>query len=151
MLMNKTREKFVRQKAIGTYVLTGSLHSGKTSIAIARMIYLLEHACRRGEQVLYICLNEAEKEYVNDQFHKWYHYSNVSLFEEENQGHAVIKTIDNLIEEAADKRDVHLNLAICEEMPKELIIELLPKVRKQYPKVKWLNANSIEFIQQELK
>ncbi len=151
MLMNKTREKFVRQKLVGTYVWTGNLHSGKTSTAIARMIYLLEHACHLGEQVLYVCQNEAEKRHVSSAFHQAYPFSNVSLFEEENQGHAVIKTMDELIEEAADKADVHLNLAICEEMPKALILEMLPKVRKQYPKVKWLKASEIDFIQQELK
>ena len=151
MLMNKTREKFVRQKVAGTYVLTGSLHSGKTSTAIARMIYLLEHACPLGEQVLYICQNEEEKEHVSSTFHQAYPFSNVSLFEEDNQGHAVIKAIDELIEEAANKADVHFNLAICEEMPKALILEMLPKVKKQYPKVKWLKASAIDFIQQELK
>ena len=59
MLMNKTREKFVQQKVAGTYVLTGSLHSGKTSTAkiFARAVNCLnpinEEPCNECE----ICID----------------------------------------------------------------------------------------------
>ena len=64
--LSRTQEKIVRQKNVGTFVIKGEKYSGKTSIAILRMLYLLEHACKAGERILYICMNEASKQALEE-------------------------------------------------------------------------------------
>ncbi|MBE6023074.1 MAG: hypothetical protein E7231_07560 [Cellulosilyticum sp.] len=149
--LSKTHEKIVQLRQVGTFVITGEKQSGKTSVGTLRMLYLLEHACRTGERVLYVCNNEAEKEKVSTLFNEQYSLQNMSLFDEEFKGEAVIKSIDALIEEAANKADVHLNLEVCDTVPETVILAMIPQVKKAYPKVKWLNTNHIGFIHQEMR
>ncbi len=148
--LSKMQEKIVQQKNMGTFTITGEVHSGKTSVAILRMLYLLEHGCKTGEKVLYLCFNKKAKEDVVQQFYEQYSLQNISLFDEESKGEVLIKDIDALLEEAANKAHVHLNLELCDEMPETIIKALLPQVRKAYPKVKWLKEDFISFIQHEL-
>ncbi|MBP3888955.1 MAG: AAA family ATPase [Cellulosilyticum sp.] len=148
--LSKTQEKIVRQKNMGTFVITGEVHSGKTSVATLRMLHLLEHGCKTGERVLYVCANEKASKQVSNLFNEYYGLQNISLFDEQSKGEAIIKDVDALIEEAANKAHVHLNLELCDEIPAEMIETLLPQVRKAYPKVKWLKSESIKFIQHEL-
>ena len=149
--LSKMQEKIIQQKNVGVSVITGEMHSGKTSVATLRMLYLLEHACKAGERILYVCTDERAKEKVSDEFNKQYGLKNISLFDAELKGEAIIKAVDTLIEEAADKADVHLNLEICDEVPEALIVDLLPRVRKVYPKVKWLKEASTHLIQHEIR
>ena len=148
--LSKTQEKIAKQKRVGTSVIKGEVHSGKTSVAVLRMFYLLDHACKAGERVLFVCSNEPAKGNIIDQLKKYHRLENISLFEDEPKGEAVIKSIDDLMEKAADKADVHLNLEICPQIPQQLILELLPKMRKLYPKVRWLKKEQLDFILHEL-
>ena len=149
--LTKTQEKIVQQKNISTFVIAGEGQSGKTSIATLRMLYLLEHACSVGDKVVYVCANKKEKEQVIQLFETYDRLRNVSLFDEELKGEARIKDIDELIEEAADKAHVHLNLEICNNISEDLIVSLLPQVRKAYPRVKWLKPEFVNFIQHEIQ
>ena len=149
--LSRTQEKIVRQKNVGTFVIKGEKYSGKTSIAIIRMLYLLEHACKAGERILYICMDEASKQKVNQQFSQYYGLQNISLFDEESKGEVIIKSIDYLLQEAANKAHVHLNLEICNEVTEDLLVDLLPQVRKAYPKVKWLREEYLSFMAYEIR
>lgn len=148
--LSKSQKKIVQRRA-GTFVMIGEIHSGKTSIATLRMIHLLEHACPRGEEVLYVCKDQNERKKVIGQYHDACCYQNVSLFDDNYKGEALITDIDTLMEEAAQKAQIHLGLSVCEEVPSELIEALLPKERKLYPKVKWLKPEYVSFIQDEIK
>lgn len=149
--LSKTQEKMVQQNNVGISVIKGESQSGKTSIAILRMLYLLDHVCKAGERVLYVCANQSAKESVCLELKQYHHLENVSLFDGEPRGEVIIKDIDYLIEEAADKADVHLYLEICSQIPEKLIAKLLPEARKLYPKVRWLREAHLPFISRELE
>lgn len=149
--LNKIQEKLAYQKKIGPSVIKGVAQSGKTIVAINRMIHLLENECQVNDKVLFICINEAKKQEVTNYLNKYYGMQNMSLFDEEPKGEAVVSAVESLIEAAADKAHVHLNLEIIESLPQELLYEVVSEVRKIYPRVKWLKREYLEFIQHELQ
>lgn len=149
--LNQTQEKLAKQKLIGHSVLKGPAKSGKTAVAIGRMIYLLEHACKAGQKVLFITSSKAQKQWVESCFMQLNGTRNISLFDEEQKCEAVIKVMDELIEEAADKAHVHLNLEVIEDVSETVLLGCIQNVKKLYPKVRWLKKEQLEFIQRELK
>jgi len=149
--LSKMQEKLACQKKIGPSVIKGAAQSGKTAIAVSRMLYLLEHDCKAYDKVLFVCTNEAKRQEVTSQLGKYYAMQNMSLFDKEPKGEAVIFAVDSLIEMAADKAHIHLNLDIIESLPQELLHEVVNQVRKIYPRVKWLREDYLEFIQNELQ
>lgn len=149
--LNKIQEKLAYQKKIGPSVIKGVAQSGKTAVAMSRMIYLLENECQTNDKVLFISTNEVKKQEVINYLNKYYGMQNMSLFDEEPKGEAVILAVDSLIEAAADKAHVHLNLEIIETLPQELLYEVMGEVKKIYPRVKWLKREYIEFVQNEIQ
>lgn len=147
--LSKTQEKLAYQKNVGISVIKGMAQTGKTAVAMSRMIYLLEHACHAGERVLFICLDEIKREKVMQYLNKYYGMQNMSLFDEEPKGYAVVVSIDTLIGAIADKADLHLE--VIESPSEELLHEVVKEVRKEYPRVKCLQRESLEFIHNELQ
>lgn len=148
--LSKTQEKLAYQKKIGPSVIKGGAKSGKTAVAVSRMIYLLEHDCQANNKVLFVCTNEAKKQEITNYLNKYYAMQNMSLFDEEPKGEAVVLSVDTLIEAAADKAHVHLGLDLIERVPQALLQEVVSEVRKMYPRVKCLRSDCLEFIQNEL-
>ena len=60
--LSKTQEKLACQKKIGPSVIKGAEQSGKTAVAISRMIYLLENDCQAHDRVLFVCTNEVKRQ-----------------------------------------------------------------------------------------
>lgn len=149
--LNKIQEKLAYQKKIGPSVIKGVTQSGKTAVAISRMIYLLEHHCQANDKVLFVCTNEVKSQEITNHLKKYYDMQNMSLFDEEPKGEAIVIAIDRLIEIAANKAHVHLGLDIIESFPQALLDEVVSQVRKIYPRVKWLQRGDLDFIQNELQ
>lgn len=149
--LNKIQEKLAYQKKIGPSVIKGVAQSGKTAVAMSRMIYLLENECQANDKVLFVSTNEVKKQEVTNYLNKYYSMQNMSLFDEEPKGEAVVLAVNSLIEAAADKAHVHLNLEIIESLPQELLYEAVSEVKKIYPRVKWLKREYVEFIQNEIQ
>ena len=148
--LSKAQEKLVKQKNIGTSVIKGEAKSGKTTLAIGRMLYLLEHACKAREKILFVTISKEKSQEVIDAFNRFYALQNMSLFDEEMQGEVVIKDIDEWIQEMADRTPSALNLKVITEIPEAILQEVVKQAKKIYPRVKWLKKDYFYFIAHEI-
>lgn len=148
--LSKTQEKLAHQKDVGISVIKGGEKSGKTAVGMARMLYLLEHACPRGEQVLFVAPNKLEAEAVRSYLQEAYNHQNLSLFDEA-RGVANVYAMEELTMQAAKKVFVGYGLKQVELPKQEIILEAMHQLKKQYPKSKWLRAAQVQFVCDELQ
>lgn len=148
--LSKAQEKLVKQKNIGISVIKGEAKSGKTALAIGRMFYLLEHVCKAGEKILFVTISREKSQLVIDAFNSFYALQNMSLFDEETQGEVVIKDIDGLFQEMADRMPIALNFKMVTEIPEAILEQAVKQAKKVYPRVKWLKKDYFSFIAHEI-
>ena len=148
--LNKTQEKIAYQKQVGVSLIKGAQGSGKSRIAMARMIYLLEHVCKKGEHVLFVSPDKETVSRAKAYLEAYHMQQNVSLFDEEIKGMAIVKSTEELIMEGANKAFVCYAKKIVSVYPEALVAEVIKEVRKQYPRVRWLKSEQVSFICSEL-
>lgn len=148
--LSKTQEKLVHQKEVGISVIKGGEKSGKTAVGMARLLYLLEHACPKGEQVLFVASNMTEAKAVRSFLQDEYNHQNLSLFDEA-KGVANVYAMEELMMQAAKKAFVGYGLKQVAVPKQEILLEAMHQLKKQYPKSKWLRASQVHFVCDELR
>ncbi len=147
--LTKTQQKFVTQRNIEQTVVKGEKHTGKTTIGIGRMLYLANHKCGKNERIVFIGANEVKCQKAKVLFETEYNMQTISLFEGEGPQVEVL-SIDMLIMDCYNKLFEKRNLEVLEEIPNEILIEAISSIKKQYPRVKFLNEAGMAFINDEL-
>ena len=149
--LNKLQEKLAYQKQIGVSVIKGVKGSGKTSLALARMIYLLEHVCKKGQQVLFVSPNEETIERGRAYLKAYYEKQNLSLFDEERKNMVVLRSTKELMMEGAKKAFICYGRRIVSSYPENMLESAIDEVHKLYPRVRWLKKERSDFVLEELK
>lgn len=146
--LNRVQRKIAWDKHFNVAVIKGKKESGKTTLAMARMIYLLEHGCNIGEQVLFISPKEATLKEVTAYLGKYYQYQNINLFGEDFKARALVKSTRTLAEEVLPA--IKAKYQIVDKYPQELVESVMQQTKKVYPRVKWLKQVYSELIGNEL-
>lgn len=147
--LTKTQQKFVTQRNIGQAVIRGEAATGKTTMGIGRMLYLANHKCQENEHIAFIAVNEAKSQVAKNLFESEYNMQTISLFESEGSK-AHILSIDTLMMKLYEKLYGTYEGEVLETIPTDVLQEAIMTVKKQYPRVKFLNEEGMAFICDEL-
>ena len=147
--LTKTQQRFVTQKNIGQAVIRGEKAAGKTVMGIGRMLYLANHKCQQNERIAFVAVSEAKCQAAQSLFESEYNMQTMSLFEGEGVKVDIL-SIDALMIQWYEKLFGPLTAEILDEIPVETLNAVLSDVKKQYPRVKFLNEAGMAFICDEL-
>ena len=100
MKLTKRQEKLAQSRLIGPSVIKGELGSGKTSIGVTRMMYLLEKHQIEPQHILFITRDKLQAKVIKQFYEAEKALQNMSLFDsKEEQEDVLIKDIHSLIED----------------------------------------------------
>ena len=144
--LTKSQQKFMTNKNLLRAVIKGEQGTGKTPMAICRMLYLARHKCQYFDKILFVSPSDEQTRTVKLKFNEEYSKETISLFEmAENPVH--ITSMDCLIEKIYK---VFSSDIVIEEVPQAILLEAITSARKAYPRVKFLNKIDETFIKEEI-
>lgn len=159
MKLNIEQRKIIENKPNGHMLVRGVAGSGKTTVAVHKIPFLLKHYTPADEdKVLVVTFNKSLTNYVK------YIYEEISKYTNENQiefdiyntnvqEKLDIKTIDSIIYKYFMKYKNHnkLNLEIAskEEQHKSLLNAIV-KISEKYKDVTVINVKNMNFIREEI-
>lgn len=156
MQFNAEQIRIIKSKPNGHRLIKGAVGTGKTTVATNKIPGLLKHYCiDKTDRVLMVTYNEQALNYLS------YIYDNIeqdkyvqsSFFDEDNSHKLEIKTIDSLILCYFNdyKKSHNLKLEIASNIECEsILIDAIKIVGKKYKKLKFLNNEYFNFIQEEI-
>lgn len=153
MKLNKEQLKLAENGAMGHAVIRGVAGSGKTSVGVARIPYLLEKYCGERDRVLFVTYNKSLTKYIEYLYEKLEKVQNMSLFDTESKEQNVtVKNIDSIIMKyfykwkTEEKKEFDLEWKV----PMDILQEAIYHVKERYPKVKLLTTQNIKFLHDEM-
>lgn len=154
MKLTKRQEKLAQSRLIGPSVIKGELGSGKTSIGVTRMMYLLEKHQIEPQHILFVTQDKLQTKVIKQVYEAEKALQNMSLFDsKEQQEDVLIKDISSIIEDyyLGLKKAKQLRLKTIDELSEEVLISGIKEVKAAYPRVKFLSLEYIDFLKQEIK
>lgn len=153
MKLNKEQLKLAENGAMGHAVIRGVAGSGKTSVGVARIPYLLEKYCGERDRVLFVTYNKSLTKYIEYLYEKLEKVQNMSLFDTESkEQNVIVKNIDSIIMKyfykwkTEEKKEFDLEWKV----PMDILQEAIYHVKERYPKVKVLTTQNIKFLHDEM-
>ncbi|GCD11648.1 3'-5' exonuclease [Clostridium tagluense] len=157
MQLNVEQRKLVQSKPAGHSLIRGVAGSGKTTVAVNRIPFLLENYCLdKDDKVLMVTYNKSlisYIKYVYDKVQKDREYEIISLFEIDNNK-LEIKNIDALMYRYFMEYCKSNNLQLVVESNRAAISNRIVKAifdaKKYYADVKILEQGNVNFILEEI-
>ncbi|MFA9399119.1 MAG: S24 family peptidase [Clostridiaceae bacterium] len=158
MQLNVEQKKIIQSKPAGHYLLKGVAGSGKTTVAVNRIPFLMSNYCfEKDDRVLMVTFNKTLKNYIKfiyekvDEENK---YAYLSLFETDKSKIDIV-TIDSLIYKyfIEYNRQNKSKVDICTDRNKlyAVLSNCVAEINKLYPKVKIIDYGNIVFLKDELE
>lgn len=155
MHLNMEQKKIVQSKPGGHSLIRGVAGSGKTTVAVNRIPFLLEHYCNGDDRVLMVTYNKSlinYIKYVYEKVEKEREYEKISIFEIDNSK-LDIKNIDALMYlyfmEYCKEKKIKLELVNNRDVT-NIMINAMAEARKLYPDVKILDQRYYNFVIEEV-
>lgn len=157
MQLNIEQKKLVQGNPVGHALLKGVAGSGKTTVAVNRIPFLLENYCiDKDDRVLMVTFNKSlinYIKYVYDKVKKEREYEPISLFQIDNSK-LDIKNIDALMymyfkeycRSNKFKYDILGGMAA-----NNLLIKAILEAKKYFSDVKLLDQSNMSFIREEIE
>ena len=142
-----SQKKIAHHPITGQSIIKGEEQAGKTTIGIARMLYLLENT---GKKLLFVAIKSEAYEVAKQQLATVKSMENMSLFESDshlNQG--TIYRLEDLLAQLAQECFKEKPYIYIEEIPEMLLEEAIHQVKKEYPRVKCLKEKRL--LKEEMK
>ena len=156
MKLNKEQLKLAENGAMGHAVIRGVAGSGKTSVGVARIPYLLEKYCTGQDKILFVTYNKSLTQYIEYLYDKLDKVQNISLFEEQNkedqEKKVEVKNIDSITMKffCKWKAKQQKELENIWKVPNEIVKEAINNIKDRYPNVKVLHVQNMKFLQDEM-
>ncbi|SHI00714.1 S24 family peptidase [Clostridium grantii] len=161
MLLNVEQKKLINLKPNGHNLIKGVAGSGKTTVAIQRIPFLLNHYCEgKEDSILMVTFNKTLVNYIEYLYKKVESNEQISFHnllneKAKNENKVEIINIDRILYRyfIDNMKGNHLNLKIVSD--NRIIHSSLRKaintVKKNYPGEKILNEDHLQFIQGEIE
>jgi SOS regulatory protein LexA len=157
MQLNVEQKKLVQGKPAGHSLIKGVAGSGKTTVAVNRIPFLLENYClEKDDRVLMVTYNKSlisYIKYVYDKVKKDREYEAISLFEIDNSK-LEIKNIDTLIYryfmEYCKVNNLKYQVEAKRPVINSIMLKAIAEVKKYFNDVKILELNNLSFIMEEI-
>jgi DNA helicase-2/ATP-dependent DNA helicase PcrA len=157
MQLNVEQRKLIQSKPGGHSLIRGVAGSGKTTVAVNRIPFLLENYCLdNDDKVLMITYNKSlisYIKYVYDKVERDREYETISLFKIDNMK-LEIKNIDALMYkyfmDYCKSNNLKLSVECKRPIISNIIITAILDAKKYYPDVKIIDQNNLSFIIEEI-
>ncbi|MBK1809491.1 repressor LexA [Clostridium sp. YIM B02505] len=157
MQLNVEQKKLVQSKPAGHSLIRGVAGSGKTTVAVNRIPFLMEHYCiDDSDKVLMVTYNKSlisYIKYVYEKVQKDREEEQLSLFQSDNKK-VDIKNIDSLMyayfKEYCKSNKLNLEVEGKRNNLVNHIIKAMAEVKKEAVEVKFLEPNYLPFIMEEI-
>jgi len=157
LLMNKEQEKIAYTKPNGHMLIKGIAGSGKTTVGICRISYLLNNYCHdKDDNILFITFNKTLVNYVS------YFYNKVDNITQYNmhslfgfpKDRVKISTVDSLMYgyflEYQKKSKIELKLDSTNHKKHGILNELIEKSKKKYSEILIFEDVNTAFLLEEI-
>lgn len=160
MKLNVEQRKIIENKPNGHTLVRGVAGSGKTTVAVHKIPFLLRNYCyEKDDKVLVVTYNKSLINYVKYIYGEIEKYKEeeqliLGLYESDNKNKLDIKTIDSIMYRyfilyMKNQKTEKLSVA-SQEQATNALIEAITKVKKKYEEVKALNVQNLIFIKEEI-
>lgn len=160
MRLNVEQRRIIENKPNGHILVRGVAGSGKTTVAVHKIPFLLRNYCyEKDDKVLVVTYNKSLINYVKYIYGEIEKYQEeeqltLGLFNGDNKDKLDIKTIDSIMYwyfmlYMKYNKTEKLSVAKQDESNNALI-EAITQVRKKYEDVKALNIKNLVFIKEEI-
>lgn len=158
MELNVEQRRLVQSKPNGNMLIRGAAGSGKTTVAVNRIPYLLNHYCfAKDDKLLMVTFNKTLIKYIKYVYDKVEEENRLdyeSLFGS-NKNKLELKTIDGLIykyyKKYKEKNNLKLEIMNDPTQRLDIISNCIAKLKKVYPDVKILDQKNCRFLIDEIE
>lgn len=151
--LNIEQQKLAESKTMGASVIRGVAGSGKTSVGVARISYLLEHYCKDEEKVLFVTYNKSLIKYVQYLYEKIEGERPQTLFTTTHTGKQVIvRNIDSIMFKYFAKWNAENEkvLDLVWNIPNEVFQEAILNMQAIFPKATIIDTKKMKFLYDEM-
>ncbi len=156
MRLNMEQRRIVELEPSGHMMVKGVAGSGKTTVCIRRLPYLLNHYCHEDDdKILMVTFNKTLLNYIKYQYEKVeneeeyeYNFFNRKIREVD------ITTVDSLMYKYFIKyqRAKKLNLKIVKPYEKfSIMLQAINNISKKYPSIKLISPKNTNFLIDEIE
>ena len=145
--LTHAQKKIAHQGMTGQSMVKGDIGTGKTTLGIARMLYLLEAT---GEKLLMVLAEKEASERAKSELMAVKNKENMSLFQKDSRfSQGKVYLLEDLLTELVNTYLPQQAYDYLEEVPETLLEEGILEVKKTYPRVKSLKEKGL--LQEEMK
>ncbi len=153
MKLNKEQQKLAENGAMGHAVIRGIAGSGKTSVGVSRIPYLIDKYCIGKDKILFVTYNKSLIKYIEYLYQKIDRIENLSLFGTPDKGDNVfVKNIDSIINKyyAKYRKEQGLDLQVIWDIPYDVMQEAIGTIKERYLDAKIINNQNMKFLKDEI-
>ena len=158
MRLNDEQKRIIENKPKGHVLVKGVAGSGKTTVAVHKIPFLLKDYCyENDDKVLFITYNKSlinYAKYIYEEIERNKEEEQLSLgiYESGDKDKLFIETIDNIIFKyfILNTRNKNLKVANDSQVTKALL-EAITFVGKSYKNVNLLDKKNIKFVKEEIR
>lgn len=153
MKLNREQQKLAETGAMGHAVIRGIAGSGKTSVGVSRIAYLIQEYCIDKDRLLFVTFNKSLIKYIQHLYSKLERQENISLFDApQKQNNVYVKNIDAIMSKyfTQYKKENDLNLQIVWDIPYDVMQEAVGIIQQRFSDVKLINNHNIKFLKDEI-
>lgn len=158
MRLNDEQRRIIENKPKGHVLVKGVAGSGKTTVAVHKIPFLLkDHCYEKNDKVLVITYNKSLINYVKYIYeeiekNKKEEQLSLGIYESGDKDKLYIETIDNIMFKyfILNTKNEKLKIANDKQVTKALLDAII-KVRENYKKINVLDEKNITFIKEEIR
>lgn len=153
MRLNTEQRKIVELEPTGHLQIKGVAGSGKTTVSIRRVPFLLSHYCHeKDDKVLLVTFNKTLLNYIKYQYEKVEDEEDYQLnFFEKDHNRVTITTVDSLMNSYYWKANKGRQFSyVSNSQEYKLMGQAVFQVKDKFPKVKFLSPKLISFLLDEI-
>ena len=158
MRLNVEQRRIIENKPKGHVLVKGVAGSGKTTVAVHKIPFLLKDYCyEKNDKVLVITYNKSLINYVKYIYeeiekNKKEEQLSLGIYESGDKDKLYIETIDNIMFKyfILNTKNEKLKIANDKQVTKALLDAII-KVRENYKKINVLDEKNITFIKEEIR
>ena len=158
MRLNDEQKRIIENKPKGHVLVKGVAGSGKTTVAVHKIPFLLKDYCyENDDKVLFITYNKSlinYAKYIYEEIERNKEEEQLSLgiYESGDKDKLFIETIDNIIFKYFILNTRNKNLKVANDIQvTKALLEAITFVGKSYKNVNLLDKKNIKFVKEEIR
>lgn len=155
MQLNIEQQKMIHSKNMGHALIKGVAGSGKTTVAVHRIPFLLTNYCpNEDDKILMVTFNKSLTKYINYIYNAIPEESQLTLFPSENEKKKLtIVNIDKVLYTYYSKYNSEHKLNLqpaSDEQLKVILQQCIAEIKKAYPDIKLMDYAYTQFLRSEI-